>query len=148
MSNKKTTWVCNGRRRTGLETEPCSLANDCTFQVSGSYVPVGCTIFGNDTYRVANWVKKWEREAEGIVGSGERRDTSSAVIAAARWFIDHEGDFMFSEYESEFENERDKHIARIMDKISHKQLAALMLSLMMYSSEFDDCLKHIEEMEQ
>lgn len=236
MSNKKTTWVCRGHKRTGgLKTEPCSLANDCTFQVSGSYIPVGCTVFGNDSYHVDNWVKQ-ERETgsetskfkeylvppaidftdeavrlnfykgsctslglpcadincarcilgvgvpaslrndyieargyprvliddstEGVLGSGYCKDnvkpepvvvgedTSSAVIAAARWFINHKDDFMFSEDEAEFENERGKHIAEIMANVSHAQLSALVLSLMLYSSEFDDCLKHIEEMER
>ena len=148
MSNKKTTWVCNGRKRTGLKTEPCSLADDCTFQVSGSYLPGGCIIFGNDTDRVANWVKKRERETEDIVGSGDRKDMSSAVVDAAQWLIDREHTFTFSEDESKFEDERAEHIDRIRDNLTYTQLAALVLDLALYSSEFKDCLKHIQEMEQ
>lgn len=223
MSNKKTTWVCNGRIRTGLKTEPCALANDCTFQVSGSFIPGGCIIFGDDSCHVSGWVKQ-ESEAdsetgkfqeylvppaidftdeavrlnfykgscsslglpcayidcsrcilgvgvparvrndyieargypriliddstEGVLGSGNRKDISSAVIDASQWLIDQEHTFTFSEDESKFEDERAEHIDRIRDNLTYTQLAALVFDLVLYSSEFKDCLKHIQEMEQ
>lgn len=150
MENKE--FVCHGGYRdvVGVTGQPCP-AGPCKSTVKSNFEPCFCLLFGDDGRHIPHW----EESCDGqVIASdtdvNERAGTtiSEAVIDAAQWLIDQEHTFMFSEDESKFEDERAEHVDRIRDNLTYTQLAALVLSLSLYSAEFKECLEHIQEMER
>lgn len=146
-TSDKEVYVCN---RSFGAAEPCP-EGPCEIKLKAGITPNSglCPVASGKGQPL------WHQPGDSIVTAQSEEEVESAgstisesVVNAAQWLIDQEHTFTFSEDESKFEAERGEHIDRIRDKLTHTQLAALVLSLALYSSEFKDCLRHVQEMER